>query len=198
MDAATLRELLLSGEFVDLRAGQQELDDLSSVDQWGPAREVPADLLAEVLTTPVTGSAVRRRLGLAGARITGGLDLHSAMLTRSLLLRQCALTEPVVLDDADVLALGFPGSGVPGLSARGLRCRGTIDLTDGFTADGQVGLIGAQIHGQLGCSGTFRNPGGDALVADGLVVDQDMFCRRVTAEGQVRLLGAHIGGQTHL
>jgi hypothetical protein len=159
MDTDTLRQRLLSGELLDLRAGRPELDDLAAVDQWGSARNVPADLLVEVLTEPLTGSTVRGRVQLAGARITGRLDLHSATLARSLLLRQCVIAEPVVLEDADVLAVGFPGSGVPGLNATGMRCPGSVDLSDGFTAEGEVRLLGAHIGGRLDCNGgTFRNP----------------------------------------
>jgi hypothetical protein len=197
MRVRTLRRRLLSGELVDLRAGRPELDDLAAVDRWGSGRDVPADLLVEVLTAPVTDSAVRRRVELAGARITGKLDLHSAPLTRSLLLRQCALTDPVVLQDAGALAVGFPGCSLPGLNAAGMRCRGSVDLSDGFTANGEVRLLGVRIGGQLDCTGaTFRNPGQIALSADVLTVDQGMFCRTpFTAEGEVRLPGARIGGQ---
>jgi hypothetical protein len=196
MDAETLRSRLLSGEPVDLRSGRPELDDLAAVDQWDPAREVPADLLVELVTTPVTGSTVRRRVRLTGARITGKLDLHSAALTRSLVLRQCVLTQQVVLEDADAFAVEFPGSGVPGLDAAGMRCRGSVDLSAGFTAEGEVRLLAAQIGGQLAChGGTFRNPGGVALNCDGLTVDQGMLCRDgFTAEGEVRLIGARIAG----
>jgi hypothetical protein len=196
MDAATLRTQLLSGDLVDLRAGQPELDDLAAVDQWGSARDVPADLLVDLVTAPVTGSAVRRQIRLAGARITGQLDLHTATLTRSLLLRRCVLTQPVVVVDADVLAVGFPGSGVPGLDATGMRCRGSVNLSAGFTAEGEVQLSGAHIGGQIDCSdGTFRNPGGRALDCDGLTVNQGMFCGDgFTAEGEVWLMAAHIRG----
>jgi hypothetical protein len=197
LDAATLHQRLLSGELVDLRAGEPELDDPAAVEQWGPARDVPADLLIEVVTAPVTESAVRRRVQLAGARITGELNLHSATLTRSLLLERCVLTEPVVLEDADVPAVGFPGCRVPGLDATGMRCRGTFDLSAEFTADGGVWLFDAHIGGRLTCiGGTFRNPRGIALGADRLTVVQSMICRgEFTAEGEVRLPGAHIGDQ---
>jgi hypothetical protein len=67
---------------------------------------------------------------------------------------------------------------------------------DGFTAEGEVRLLGANIGGALACDGgTFRNPDGFALDAGRLTVDQDMLCRDgFTAEGEVRLVGAHIGG----
>lgn len=48
----------------------------------------------------------------------------------------------------------------------------------GFTAEGEVGLVGARIGGQLDCDGaTFRNPDGTALDADMLTVNQRMACR---------------------
>jgi hypothetical protein len=77
-----------------------------------------------------------------------------------------------------------------------LTTRGNLELDDGFTARGEVRLLGAHIGGQLILSGaTLTNPDGRALNADGLTVDQDILCREgFTATGEVRLVGAHIGG----
>ncbi len=65
-----------------------------------------------------------------------------------------------------------------------------------FVSTAQVRLAGAHIGGQLNLTGgRFRNPGGDAISANRVQVDQDLFCRGgFEADGQVRLLGAHIGG----
>ena len=65
-----------------------------------------------------------------------------------------------------------------------------------FTAEGEIRLVGAHIKGTLDCaSATLTNPVGSALGADGLTVDQDMFCSEgFSAEGEVRLLRAQIGG----
>ena len=61
---------------------------------------------------------------------------------------------------------------------------------------GQAWLAGAHIGGQLACiEAVFTNPTGNALNADGLVVDGDMFLTKVQCTGQVRLAGAHISGQ---
>jgi hypothetical protein len=66
---------------------------------------------------------------------------------------------------------------------------------DGFTAEGELRLIGAHIGGQLDLSGAqLSNPDGLALNADNVQVDQHMFCREgFSALGEVLLLGAHIG-----
>jgi hypothetical protein len=77
----------------------------------------------------------------------------------------------------------------------------------GFTARGEVRLVGAHIGGQLNLSGaTLDNADGSdadasdadrlALGADELTVDQAMICTEgFTAAGNIRLNGAHIGGQ---
>jgi hypothetical protein len=187
MDAEVVRRRLGLGDLVDLRTGETQFDD----------RDVPAEVLVELLTAPTDGATVQRRVQLAGARITGSMDLHTATLSRSLLLHQCVITEPIILRDADALALRFPGSHVRGIDATGMRCRSDLEMAGGFSANGEVRLVGAHIGGQLVCAGgTFRNPDGIALAADGLAVGQSMFCRAgFSARGEVRLSGAHIGGQ---
>lgn len=88
------------------------------------------------------------------------------------------------------------------LSADRMVVKGGIFLNGGFTAMGEVRLPGAQIGGNLACSGgTFTNtdkdgkPLGDALTADRMVVTGSIFLDDgFTAMGEVRLLGAQVGG----
>lgn len=108
-------------------------------------------------------------ISLTGARIGGGLDLSSAVIT-----------------GIDGLAVDADGLTV-GLS---MFCR------DGFTAVGEIRLRTAQIAGQLNLIGAhLANPGGRAMSALGLTVGQDMFCKRpFRAEGEIRMTSARIGG----
>lgn len=89
------------------------------------------------------------------------------------------------------------------LNLDGTHVKGDIFLCDGFRAEGQVRLLGAQIGGSLYCTAaTFTNPSqqrndasGYALSADGAVVKGDVFLRNgFRAEGEVRLLGVEIAG----
>jgi hypothetical protein len=68
---------------------------------------------------------------------------------------------------------------------------------EGFTAEGEVDLLGAHIGAQLIFDGAdLANPDGAALHADGLRVDQDLICHEgFTANGEVRLPGARVGDQ---
>jgi hypothetical protein len=65
---------------------------------------------------------------------------------------------------------------------------------NGFTAHGEVNLLGAHIGGSLDFTGaSLTNTDGYALNADCLTVDRNMFCREgFTTQGEVRLLGARI------
>jgi len=194
-----LREAVLAGRLVDWRTGDASADDPAHGAGWDAQRTVAAALLAELLIN-TEGPHRPRALRLAGARIVGKLDLEATKLVCPLLLRGCWFAESLVLDEAQVPALRLPGCHVPGLYAAQLTTRGNLELTDGFTATGEVSLSGAHIGGNLDLDGTaLTNPDGRALHAERLIVDQDMYCGKgFTATGEIGLGGAHIGGQLSL
>jgi hypothetical protein len=194
-----LRQAMMSGRLVDWRTRDATADDPAHGDRWGAQRTVAAALLADLLRTSTAGSRRPRALQLAGARIVGRLDLEAAELGCPLLLWGCWFAEPVILDEAQAPAVRLPGCRLPRLSAPQLTTRGDLSLK-GFTATREVELLGAHIGGQLDLRGaTLTNPDGHALTADGLTVDQGMFCSEgFTARGEVRLLGAKIGSQLDL
>jgi hypothetical protein len=196
---AELREAIRTGQLVDLRTGDPVADDPAHGAGWDAQRTVAAVLLAELLTS-AEGPRRPRALRLAGARVVGQLDLEATALVCPLLLHGCWFAEPVNLAEARAPAIRLPGCHLPGLSADQLTTSGNLELDEGFTATGEVGLLGAHIGGQLILSGAgLSNPGGPALAADQLTVGQDLFCRNgFSARGEVRLLGAHIGGQLSL
>jgi hypothetical protein len=196
---AELREAIWTGRLVDLRPRDATADDPAQGAGWPAERTVPAALLTELLTTS-QGSRRPRALRLAGARITGKLDLEAAELACPLLLRGCWFAEPPTLDEAQAPSVRLPGCHLPGLSADQLTTKGNLELNEGFSATGEVSLLGAHVGGQLDLSGaTLTNPNGRTLTADGLIVDQSMVCREgFSATGEVRLLSAHVGGRLNL
>ena len=86
--------------------------------------------------------------------------------------------------------------GKDALSADDVNVKGSVFLSDRFSAEGKVRLVGAQIGDEIGCrGGTFCNPGGKALDADRADVKGGVFLREgFSAEGEVRLPGAKIDG----
>ena len=73
-------------------------------------------IVGMLLSAPVPGE--KARLALAGARITGRLDLSYLRLEYPLILRECRLDEPLVLTGAWLAALTLDGSQLPGIDAQ--------------------------------------------------------------------------------
>jgi adhesin HecA-like repeat protein len=190
-----VRTAITTGEWVDLRTHDPSADDPSQGAHWGLDRIVHAQVLADLLTQ--ADGRRRRALRLAGARITGRLDLEAAEVLCPVLLTGCWFEQPVNLAEAHVPALRLRGCHLPGFHADQVSTRGNLELNDGFVATGEVGLHGAHIGGRLDLTGaTLTNPGGRALSAGRLTVDHSMFCfEGFTATGEVELGGAHIGGR---
>jgi hypothetical protein len=187
-----------AGTFIDLRVGDTEVDDVARGINWGTGRHVRAGLLVEMLTeTGCAAGKVLRSIKLRGARITGTLDLEATSLICPLQLLDCYFDEPVNLDEATARTIRLPGCRLPGFTAKQLVTTGNLELNDGFTADGPVSLADARVGGALNLSGgRFMNHAGDALNADGIAVEQGMFCMDgFIADGRVNLWSAHVGGQ---
>jgi hypothetical protein len=190
-----------SGSLVGLPLGEPAVQDPATGENWSQDRQIRAQLLYELLVGINGPKDIRpRALKLAGARITGTLDLEATTLQCPLDLRRCSFEQPINLQEAQAPALRLPGCHVPGLNAGQLETRGNVYMTDGFTAHGEVNLHGANVGGQLSFDGaTLSDPNGRALTADRLTVDGAMFGRNgFHADGEVRLAGARIGGQLSL
>jgi hypothetical protein len=186
-----------AGVPVALPLGVPTIDDPAGGAAWGEDRQVRAQLLYELLTG-INGpkEARPRALKLAGARITGTLDLEAATIACPLSLERCFFDERINLREAQVPVVRLSGCHAPGLDAEQLQTQGNLEL-NAFAADSGVSLLGAHIGGQLSFySATLANPGGTALRADGLTVNQGMACTQgFTAKGDVRLRSAQVSGR---
>jgi hypothetical protein len=192
-----LLDATASGMPVDLRTGKSEQDDPAQGHTWARDRRVRAQFLCELLTgTREPDAPHARMLNLAGAHITGALDLEATRLVCPLVLRDCSFEAPVNLQQAQAQVLRLPGCHLPGLNAKQLETRGDLQFDSGFVAHGEVDLRGAHIGGDLVfASAELNNPDGVALRAGGLTVDQSMLCTAgFTARGEVNRIGVRIGG----
>ena len=142
---------------------------------------------------PVLGAGIY----LHGAWISGDLDLTHARIPYALAFISCHFNACVSMQYAEFVALYLNGSRLAkGLAADGLTTTGGVNLRNGFSAEGEVRLLGASIGGNLDCvDGKFHNPGKYALSADGLTTKGGVMLRDgFSVEGEVRLRGASIGG----
>ncbi|MEO3785962.1 hypothetical protein ABGB12_21755 [Actinocorallia sp. B10E7] len=181
-----------SGELVDLTPL-----DAAQADQWGPHRRVRASVLVALLTgarEPEPGQVAK--LQLRGAYVTGPLDLGHAQVQVPLTLTECVLAEPPRLYWAQLQSVHLMQCRMPGLVASGARIDGHLWL-EGSVITGGLLLDGAHVGGILSLSGAqLTNPTEEALLADRLQVEANIYCDRgFLAEGEVRLPGARIGGQ---
>ncbi|MEV4068122.1 hypothetical protein AB0J22_49110, partial [Nonomuraea dietziae] len=198
-----------TGAWVDLREGDKELDDPAQAGRWGREREVRAEVIAALLLgaverTPGQVPGVR----LAGARVTGVLDLSDAAIDATLYLLNCHLAETVDLTDATTRGVRLRGCELARFRGSRMRVDGLFEL-DGSTVHAGVRLDNARVEGQCRLSravltapprrtttsesafGDVREPEGDtgntmhewALWAGGLSVGGGTFLRGLRADG---------------
>ncbi|MFF8379335.1 oxidoreductase [Streptomyces sp. NPDC015661] len=199
------------GRRVDLRTGVPEDDRVAGGDRWGPARTVRAAVITALLqgaSAARTGAVASLRL--AGARITGHLDLAGAQIDHAFRLDDCWFEEGVELTGASTHSIAIVGSRVPGLEAGLIRIEGRLDLRRSRLEGGSpsplhrrvtaLSLINAQVSGAVGLSGAeITAPGEWAVSAGGLVAQGGVYCDDgFVAQGEVRLMGAQLPGGLHM
>jgi hypothetical protein len=164
---------------------------------WGSERTLRAVLIRWLCVSAAARESIDPRgIQVHGAKIEGELDLSFVAVPFPVSLCSCALPEETKLGFLEIPTLSLSGSWLRSLQAESIVVKGTLSLNNGFRAEGEVNLVGAQIGGNLDCgAGTFKNATGKALRADRINVQGSVFLRNgFAAEGEVRLLGAKIGG----
>ncbi|WP_371580331.1 oxidoreductase [Streptomyces sp. NBC_01314] len=195
------------GRRVDLRTGTPEQDRVAGGGEWGPGRTVRAAVIVALLlgaSSPQQGSVACLRL--AGARITGRLDLSGAEIGHPLWLEECRLEERVDLFGASTRTVAITNCRVPGIEAATVRVDGLLDLRGSVVEQGAVSplhrhavalsLVNAQVSGAVILNGAeITSPTGWAVRGGGLAVEGGLYCRHgFVARGEVRLLGAQLSG----
>jgi len=172
-------------------------NDARKSDLWGEARAIRAELIRWLCVDHGARECVDQRgIQAHGARIEGELDLSFVTVPFPLVLTCCGLRRETTLRFLEIPTLSLSGCAVRSINAECATVKGSVTLSNGFYAEGEVQLLGAQIGSNLDCgAGRFRNAGGKALRADRICVQGSVFLRNAfVAEGEVRLLGAKIGG----
>jgi uncharacterized membrane protein len=165
--------------------------------EWPKERLVRAAFFRWLVTDGGATFVHPRGIAIGGVAVEDDLDLADARQQGCLYLKRCAL-KGLSIERAELGLLSFSNSTVRGtLNVDRATIRGGVFLTEGFRAEGEVRLLGAEIGGQLVCNGAqFSNPKGNALSADQATIRGGVFLTEgFRAEGEVRLLGAEIGGQ---
>ncbi len=218
-----------SGSWVDLRAGESDVDDPVHGAKWGQERTVRAEVLAALLRGARQAEPGKTAgLRLAGARVTGVLDVSDATLTGKLHMLNCHLPEGVSLTDAVTAGVRFRGCEIERVRAARCTVNGLLEF-DGSTVHSGIRLDNAQVNGQFRLSGARLNaPEGQprasesmlqdvrrpfteeemrerglgqnwwALWAGGLTVEGGAFMKDMRVTGGLRIIGAKFRGGIYL
>ncbi|MGW3460099.1 oxidoreductase [Streptomyces olivaceoviridis] len=199
------------GRRVDVRTGVPEDDRVDEGWRWGPGRTVRAAVIVALLQGAHSGQPVAVAcLRLAGARISGHLDLAGAQIAHALWLDDCWFDEGVDLSGAAARSITIVRSRVPGVEAGMIRVEGRLDLRGSRLETGglspfhrrltALSLINAHVSGAVNLNGAeLTAPGEWALSAGGLVAEGGVYCADgFVAHGEVRLMGAQLAGGLHM
>ncbi|NHI05457.1 membrane-associated oxidoreductase [Streptomyces sp. KO7888] len=192
-----------SGTDVDFRAGgptPADSDDPAGGGTWGPERTVRASVLRSLLLDGPREEGRVAALSLAGARVTGQLDLQYATVDHPVRLRHCHFDEAPRFYGARLRELNLSESVLPGLISHAVRVEGVLRLTRA-RFDGMVRLAGAEITGSLYLEGTrIQAPEteGPVLQLNQAVLGADLWAPGLRAVGEIRLTGARVAGTVNL
>ncbi|MDG9715905.1 membrane-associated oxidoreductase [Streptomyces sp. DH24] len=187
------------GEFVDFRDPAHD-DDAADGAGWGPQRTVRTSVLRYLLVNCPREDGEIPSLSLAGARVTGVLDLQYATVDQPVRIRHCYFDEAPRCYGGRFRELNLSESVLPGLVAHAVTVDGVLRLTR-CRFLGQVRLGGAQISGSLYLeSAAFGDPDTSqpVLQLNQAVVGADLWAPGLRAEGPLRLNGAKITGSVNL
>ncbi|NUS29918.1 MAG: membrane-associated oxidoreductase [Streptomyces sp.] len=179
----------------------------TAVDFRGDAdRAVRASVLRALMLNGPRQDGEIPGLKVAGARITGVLDLRYGTVETYVRLSQCRFDEVPKLYGCQFRQFNLSGSELPGLDAATLKVDGVLRLTD-CRFHGPVALGGAKISGALFMDrAEFHAPQdsdepalrlnhcsiGEDLVAPGIQVHGRLVCNDASVDASVNLMDARL------
>ncbi|WP_427918595.1 membrane-associated oxidoreductase [Streptomyces sp. cg40] len=186
------------GESVDFRTAEDE--DIALGGDWGPERTVRASVLRALLLNGPQEAGEIASLSLAGARITGRLDLQYATIDHPVRLRYCHFDGVPRCYAARLRELNLGDSVLPGLTAHAMRVDGVLRLTRAKFR-GLVRLAEVKVAGSLFMeSAEIIAPDAEepVLQLNQASVGDDLRAAGLRTQGQIRLSGASVAGSVIL
>ncbi|MEE1930461.1 oxidoreductase [Streptomyces sp. TRM 70351] len=185
-----------NGSTHDLRTGDPAGDDPNGELLWDARRTVRARVIALLLLhgpPPLLGRVAS--LQLAGALITGRLDLSGGRVQTYVELTQCRFENEVALTECRMGTVRLVDCHVPRLEAARAVTDGDLHLARCTLPEG-IRLTDATIGTDLMLNQATIGSGtrSRAVAADGLAVGQDLQAGLLVCNGEVSLRGARIGG----
>ncbi|MFI8950061.1 membrane-associated oxidoreductase [Streptomyces sp. NPDC053750] len=187
-----------TGEAVDFRSAEDE--DAADGATWGAERTVRASVLRALLLAGPQREGETAALHLAGARVTGPLELQYATVDHPVRLRHCHFDDAPRLYAARLRELNLSESVLPGLISHAVRVDGVLRLTR-TRFGGMVRLGGAEVTGSLYLEGAridAPDAEGPVLQLNQASLGADLWAPGLHTSGQTRLTGASVAGTLNL
>ncbi|MFF6779480.1 pentapeptide repeat-containing protein [Streptomyces sp. NPDC012510] len=180
-------------------AADGAVEDAADGAGWGADRTVRARVLRALLLTAPQEEGEVSALKIAGARITGRLELKYATVESVVRLSGCHFDEVPDFSGAQFSYVNLTGSVLPGLRSARVRVDGGLRLS-GCRFRGPVKLTGAQVSGTLFMeraefTGQDDEP---ALRLNQAEIGEELCAPGLRADGEVGLGGAHVAGAVDL
>ncbi|NBE54290.1 membrane-associated oxidoreductase [Streptomyces boluensis] len=190
------------GAFVDFRPdGDQEgaqnaVQNAAQGADWGPERTVRAEVLRSLLLNGPLEDGEIPSLDVAGARITGTLDLSHGSVDHAIKLTACYFENTPVVYASRLRQLHLSRSVLPGLAAATVQVEGMLKLSD-CRFHGYVRLGGARIEGALFLNRAEVVPPDSEWPAIRLghaAIGDNLYAPGLRVHGEVLLTGASVAG----
>src|SRR6266567_5621246 len=200
MDAATAFSSLPDHERRLITSAAQGIG--ADLQEDGQCRVVHAETLRDLCTGTGAGSGwkVLDGIHVAGARVTGHLNLSGAELAHAVHFRDCVFEEPVNLRQATTkYVVEWEGGTLPGIIADRFKSEADLIIQQ-VEVTGPVSLHWANVGGDLRfTSSHLVQRGGQAFNGADLRVGGTLFLdgEDFHAEGEVSLRSAHIVGDVN-
>jgi uncharacterized protein YjbI with pentapeptide repeats len=166
-----------------------------------PERTVRAAVLRALMLNGPQQEGEIPALKLAGARITGILDVQYGTVGAYVRLGQCHFDQVPHLRGSQFRQLNLSGSELPGLDAGNLRVEGALRLTD-CRFRGIVTLVGSQISGALFMDrAEFQAPdnsGEPALRLNHSSIGEDLVAPGIQVRGRLVINSASVAASVNL
>lgn len=150
---------------------------------------------AEVITALLAGAAPAEpgripALKLAGAHITGELNLNGGAVTCEIAIDRCRFERAPQAVGALMRTLAITGSELPGLDVSWATVEGHLNLS-GSTITGTTSMLGTKISGELTTNGTHLRADTVALNMSGATLHHSWFGRDgFQVSGEIKAHGA--------
>ncbi|MFI6600010.1 hypothetical protein ACIBHX_27530 [Nonomuraea sp. NPDC050536] len=193
-----LRAAFVRGNLLDLRSGGD--DDPRQAATWPESRQVSAASMTALLLGGAQAEPGQvAMLRLAGARITGQLDLDGAELSHRLQLVGCVLDEPLLISEARTRSIALTGCVLPEMRAAMSRIDGSLTIHD--CALPELDLHGTTVSDDLIIEGgtlkeldaTTVQVHRHLILGPGLTIEGTTLLNYATVGGQARITETTLG-----